>query len=171
VDFNKIFRIDWFRFVTLLTPPFLRKIKQVGFVFSLIKPLEDFSIVFRRFREESIYRVTHNGQVYSLENVLNDEYDPEERRIFIEDSFSIEGTYVFPEEDERPVIINSETSDEILYIYSEESIRASAFDFVVNIPSDLRPTNEVNERNFLIQASGLIDIYKLASKRYEIIWI
>lgn len=155
----------------LLTPPFLRKAKHVGWIYSLLKPMEEFSVIFKIFREQSIYRVTHNGQVYSLENVLNDSYDNEQRRIYIADSVDIDASYVFPEADDKPVIINSETSDEILYIYSEQLVRAAEFDFIVNIPSELRPSSASDESNLIIQISGLIDTYKLASKRYEIKWI
>lgn len=155
----------------LLTPPFLRKEKHVGWIYSLLKPMEDFSAIFKIFREQSIYRVTHNGQVYSLENVLNDSYDNDQRRIYIADSVDIDASYVFPEADDKPVIINSETSDEILYIYSEQLVRSAEFDFIVNIPSELRPSSANEESNLIIQISGLIDTYKLASKRYEIKWI
>lgn len=171
MDFSRIFTVDWYRFGMLLTPPFLRKIKHVSWIYSLLKPVEEFAIRFRIFRENSIYRVTHNGQVFSLENVLNDQYDNDDRRIFIADSVDIDASYVYPEADDKPVIINSETSDEILYIYSEASVRAAEYDFIVNVPSDLRPSSTTDEENLIIQMSGLIDTYKLASKRYEIIWI
>ncbi len=155
----------------LLTPPFLRKTKCISWIYSLLKPLEEFSLVFKVFREKAIYRVTHNGQVYSLENVLNDSFDLELRRIYIADSPDFDASYVYPEDDDKPVIINSEASDEILYIYSEAVIRAAEYDFVIHVPIDLKPASASDENNLIIQISGLVDTYKLASKRYEIQWI
>ena len=171
MDFSKIFIIDWYRFGRLLVPPFLRKIKHIVWIYSLLKPIEDLSLEFRVFRENSIYRVTHNGQVFSLENILNDQYDKSSRRIFITDSLDLDASYVYPESDNKIVIINSEASDEVLRIYSEASIRAAKYDFIVNIPIDLKPSSATSEKNLTTQISGSIDIYKLASKKYKITWI
>ena len=169
--FNKIYDIDWFVFANLITPPFLRKLKHVDWIRTWLNPLEDLSFRFKKIREDAIYRVTHNGQTYSLENVLNDEYDNFDRRIFIEDSFFIEPLYVYPEEDDRPVVVYDETQEGVVYVYDEAAFVASEFDFVIHLPIDLQPAGEQDLNNFLIQLRGLVDFYKLASKRYEIKWI
>ncbi len=169
--YSKIYDIDWFRFANLITPPFLRKAKHIDWIRTWLNPLEDLSFLFKKIREDAIYKVTHNGQVYSLENVLNDEYDNSERRIFIEDSFFIESIYIYPENDEKPVIVYDELNEGVVYIYDDAAYEAVEFDFVINIPQELQPNTEQDLNNFLIQMRGLVDFYKLASKRYEIKWI
>lgn len=168
--FYKIYNIDFRALANLLTPVFLRTRKHIDWILVLLNPLRDVNFSFNKFRNDSIYRVTHNGQVYSLQAVLNDAYDKTERRIKIVDSLFIEPVYVYPEDDEKPVYIYPENQGQT-YVYDNSVFEESELDFIVLIPSDIKPFSENDTRILEIQIRSLVNYYKLASKRYELRWI
>ena len=136
----------------------------------LLKPLEDVNILFKKFREESIYKVTHNGQVFSLQKVLNDAFDNELRRIVIEDAFFVDPLYIYPEADNKPVYIYEETETPV-YIYDGTVFLNLDVEFVVIFPIELKPFNQDDLNKIETRIKGLVNYYKLASKRYIIQWI
>lgn len=171
MKYDKIYEINFRNLINLVTPPFLRKRKFIDWLFVLLSPIEAINISFNKFRRQSIYKVTHNGQVYSLNAVLNDSYDPSERRIRIQDSILKESTYVYPEDDKKEVWIYPEASNRPVYIYDEAAFKDINFDFLVLMPLELRPANAEDLELILIQIRSLVNYYKLASKTFNIIWI
>lgn len=171
MSFNNLYKINWFRFANLTVPPFLRGIKHVNWIYSWLKPLDDLNVRFATFRERMIYRVTHNSQVYSIEDVLNDSFDNTERRIYIESTDFVESLYLHPQGDDLPIIINPTMKEEQVFIYSIGTNLQASSDFVVYVPVELRPSDEEQEFNVLTRMGALIDLYKLASKKYAIVWI
>lgn len=172
MSFSNIYIIDFKKLANLLTPPFLRKDKLIDWLQVLLKPLEEVNGYFNLNRKDSIYKVTHNGQVYSLQAVLNDKYDNTERRIRIVDYFIRELIYIYPEADNKPVYIYPEDAIDVdpVYIFDESIFDEVELDFVVLIPIEYKPL-DAQELNILeIQIRSLINYYKLASKRYSIKW-
>jgi hypothetical protein len=166
VNYSNIYNINFRELVNLLTPPILRKLKFTDFLEALLKPLEEVNFNFKIFRNKSIYKVTRNGQIVYLQAVLNDSYDNGLRRIYIEDFPIYEPIYIYPVSDEKPAYLGSP------YLYTDEEIyNAVEFDFLVFIPVEYRPSSPENLNIFLIQIRSLINYYKLASKRYNIIFI
>ncbi len=168
--YSNIYNIDFGNLANLLTPPFLRKVKLIDWLIVLLKPLEEVNVSFKSFRNDAIYQVTHNGQVFSLQKVLNDAYDNTERRIRIVDSFVVDPLYIYPEDDERPVYVYPE-GQEPPYVYDDVVFEEIDVDFIVLLPSDFRPSNDEDRRILEIQIRSLINYYKLASKRYVLKWI
>lgn len=172
MNFSNIYNIDFAKLANLLTPPFLRKRKLIDWLIALLKPLEEVNLSFKKFREDSIYKVTHNGQVYSLQAVLNDAYDNDLRRIRIKDSLFIDPLYIYPEDDERPVYIYPEGQDpDQVYVYDDSVFDDIDVDFIVCIPVEYRPADPQELNVLLIQIKSLINYYKIASKTYIIKWI
>lgn len=172
MNFSNLYNIDFPKLANLLTPPFLRKEKLIDWLIALLKPLGEVNVRFNSFRKKSIYQVTHNGQVYSLQAVLNDAYDDELRRIRIVDSIDIDPLYIYPENDNRPVYIYPEGQDpNQVYIYDDSVFEDIDTDFIVLIPVEYRPADAQELNILLIQIRSLINYYKLASKRYIIEWI
>lgn len=170
MKYFNVYNIDFSKLANLLTPPFLRKARLLDWLIVLLKPLEEVNRDFNAFRAVSIYQVTHNGQVFSLQAVLNDAYDNVERRIRIVDTLVLDPLYIYPEADERPVYVYPEGQQvgEIPYVYDESVFDDIDLDFLVLIPIEYRPA-DAQERNILeIQIRSLVNYYKLASKRYEI---
>lgn len=85
MNYSKIYDIDFRELANLLTPPMLRRRRHIDWIETLLKPLEQVNFSLKKYRKDAIYKVTHNGQVVYLEKVLNDSFDPELRRIKIDD--------------------------------------------------------------------------------------
>lgn len=171
MNFSNIYNLNFAKLANLLTPPFLRKPKLIDWLVVLLKPLGDVNRSFNKFRAKSIYQVTHNGQVYSLQAVLNDAYDNDLRRIRIVDSYVIDPVYVYPEADQRPVYINPDGVNPTTYLYDDSIFVDIDVDFLVLIPEEYKPADPQDLNILVIQIRSLINYYKLASKRYKIIWI
>ena len=165
------YEINFNVLANLLTPPFLRKPKLIDWLITLLKPLEETNYKFKAFRRQAIYKVTHNGQVVYLQKVLRDAYDNEQRRILIQDAFSIDPIWVYPQNDQLPIYIYSEAENKPVYLYDNSIFDAGDYDFVVLFPLELKPLTAFETNILEIQIKSLINYYKLASKRYIILWI
>lgn len=160
-QYNEVFKIDFEKLIKLLLPTFMRKSTIVAFIKAVIKPLINEKEQFDKNREDNLYRLSITPQVFSLEKMLNDRYDPALRRIFITDGEFIEQDYIYLEVEEKSIYIYEESEYEDIYIYDESEIGYEGDDFYVNIPSYITvPEDEVNE---------LLYIYKLVSKKHKII--
>ncbi len=168
MNYSKIYNIDFRSLANLLTPPFLRKKTFIDWLSCLLHPLSFVNYNLNIFRKESIYKVTHNGQVVYLQKVLNDKYDNELRRIRIQDSFIYDPTWVYPEIRELPVYVYDENNP--VYIYDESAFDTAETDFVAIFPNEIKPVNEIDLNILEIQIKSLINYYKLAGKRYLILW-
>lgn len=167
-NYSNIYNINFRKLGDLLTPPPLRKPVFIDWIETFLKPLEEVNVLFKKFRKNSIYKVTHNGQVCYLQKVLNDAFDRFPRRIYITDVFYIENLYIYPENDNKPVYIN-ETQP--VYIYDDAAFDIPDYEFIVHMPIELKPAAEIDLINLEIQIKSLVNYYKLASKRYVIQWI
>lgn len=149
--------INYNRLALAIVPLKLRQSLLMNFLYVLLTGVRKASSVFSTYRENTDYRLTHNGQVCYLRDVLNDRFDWSERRITIEDVAEGEGAILYRRELSRflmtPVIINKRAFT-----------GSDAVDFAVVVPVALRGAF-VEE-----QMRALIDTYKLASKRYTIIY-
>lgn len=154
----KIYNIDYSKLTTWLVPTFLRKQKTLAFVRVLIEPVIKLYNDLIAFRNDVVYKINHNGQVVYLQKVLNDRFDPSERRIYITDGNINEPTYIYTYLENKPIFLGKR------HIYSREELKFRDVDFVVVFPSNFLLKGEV-----LIRIKALVNYYKLASKTYEII--
>lgn len=169
--FNNIYKLNFRNLANFLTPPFLRKQRFIDWLDTLLKPLEEVNFRFNGFRRDSIYKVTHNGQVVYLQKVLRDQFDRELRRIQIVDSISFDPVWVYPDADNLPVYITDDADPEPRFIYTGGAVFGDiGFDFVILMPAELKPASEEDLNIFELQIKSLTNYYKLASKRYLIVW-
>ena len=87
---------------------------------------------------------------------LNDTFDQVLRRIRIEDMIHFNALYIYTEPENQPVYLEEK------YLYTSGEMQVSGVNFSVHIPNELR-TREV-------EIKALIETYKIASKRYIIIY-
>ena len=71
------------RLALLLLPTFWRRPILATLAYAMVSPLGYLHTRFVLFRRDTVYRLTHNGQVCYLRAVLNDTFDPIERRITV----------------------------------------------------------------------------------------
>lgn len=163
---DKLFDSNIRRLALLIFPTWLRRPLVSALLFSGISPLTRLLGELRIFRKETTYRLTHNGQVCKLRSMLNDEFDPQYRRILIEDGDSsgkLEASKVWMR-DEGKWIMLKHRGEGVALLHPEGFNGTSGYDFWVNVPSDLRDS----EREARMRA--LVNMYKLACKRYTIIY-
>ena len=142
------------RFALLLLPTFWRKPLLATLAYAMVSPLGYLHTRFVLFRRDTVYRLTHNGQVCYLRAVLNDQFDPIERRITLHKREE-EQAFLLPTRDTgRAFIINRRGFGGI-----------NGFDFWVNIPISLYDTVDAS------RLRAIVGTYKLASKRFSINYI
>jgi len=149
------YELDIKKLAVLLMPTFLRRTAHIKWLWMLVKPLEDIFYQWQQFRTDNIYKLNHNSQVCRLRKVLNDYFDPIERRIIIIDGYDYERQYLFTEVEQQPVYLGT------MYLYRDSDYSDAGYDFIVLAPPEL-----LDKDNYEMHA--LIDYYKLAGKRYNI---
>ena len=136
-----------------------------AFAFALVTPVSHLHVRFMQYRQRTGYRLRHNGQVCYLRAVLNDEFDPELRRITISDSDKTDfGTVVYRRVARRPLKLPLRADSAGVKIYRRGFTGAGAVDFIVGIPAALR--GNIDESRL----SGVVDTYRLASMRYAVLY-
>lgn len=153
------------RLALLLLPTFWRRPLFGAFAFALVTPVSHLHVRFMQYRQRTGYRLRHNGQVCYLRAVLNDEFDPELRRITLSDSDKADfGTVVYRRAHRRPLKLPLRADSAGEKIYRREFTGAGAVDFIVGIPDALR--GRIDESRL----SGVVDTYRLASMRYAVLY-
>ena len=149
------FNVHWKKLAILLTPTFLRSELMKSWIELLMEGINDIHYQWLQFRKSNIYILAHNSQVCYLRGALNDRFDNEQRRIQIIDGNKYTRKYIYTDEEQKPRFLG------IIYIHGDEDYSDTGVDFIVQVPNDI--IFNINEMK------GLIDFYKLASKRYKIV--
>ncbi len=153
------YNIDFLELVRELLPVELRKKKVKAWLASLIKPAVLVYSSFLTFRASVLYELDHNGQVCRLRKALNDKFDSNERRIYIEDSPTILPAYFHRRIEVKPKYLRRRTEATPVYIRRRSEITFGG-SFIVYVPTDL-----VFDTGTM---KLLINKYRLAGKAYTI---
>lgn len=163
-----IYTLDWTTLLKMFVPSIRRKSKHQQLLNAFTFPLRKLHQEFLSFKDESIYKVSHNASVGLLEKVLNDKFDSGQRRIYInnvqrEDDLRV---YTLPQEKQIGIFTNAPVG-----IRSGNSFNPDSPDFKVYLPTDIQPINSTQLEGLIIQIRAQLDYYKLYAKKYELIWI
>jgi hypothetical protein len=154
------FKIDYYKLVRLLLPIILRQPIVIAFLESAVSPVDMLHILFSNNRDDNLYRLSITPQVCYLEKALNDRFDVGDRRIYIGDGVFYEELFLYTDAENKDEFIYAETENKNMYIYTGSETGSESVDFIVNVPADLK----YNEP----EMKAIIDMYKLASKKYSI---
>jgi len=149
------YRVDYNRLVLLLLPTFLRKPVLIGYIQSLISPIDNLYYRWCSFREDNLYKVKHTGQICKLRKALNDRFDPMLRRIIIGDGNRYRRQYLYTTAENRPKYLGT------LFLYQNSDYADTGADFIIWVPA------EINIRQ-PYELKAWIDFYKAGGKRYKI---
>ena len=152
-----MYNLDYNKLLLQLIPSFLRKDRLVGLMQSIVYPVKQLFDLFIKYRSERIYELNHSGQVYSMENVFNDRFDAEERRIYITDGFAKDRTYIYTRAENKPVFLGQ------VFLYNRGDYGDTGVDFIVWVPNAIVITLEE-----MYELRALVDKYRIAPKRYKI---
>ncbi len=163
---SKIYGINFNRLITWLVPPVLRITFWLEWFKVLTAPVKVLYTDFKRYREETNYKLAITPQVCCLERAVNDSFDSELRRVTITDTGDRDITFIHPDEAQIPLITHAEglgKDNEIPLIHSDAGYIGSGYDFFVNLPFQLNKPEEY-------RLKALLNENKLPGKRYQIIY-
>lgn len=143
-----------------LLPILWRKPRMLTFLWSLITPVQSIYFEFMAARKRNIYRAKNNWMKCYLQTALNDEFDPQQRRITIDEILESDALYIynhgmFIDPNLEPTYLD----DEPVYL-EMNSAYDDTQDFIVNLHSV--------QANFA-DVRALVDYYKMDGTRYKII--
>lgn len=161
---RRTFNINIKRLALLTLPTWMRRPIVSALLFAGVTPLSRLLQELRTLRDETSYRVNHNGQVCKLRGALNDAFDAKERRIKIEDedNGSQRGARLFTRDMDRHILVPLRATGNAFIINRRGYGGASGFDFWVSIPFALM--GKIDETRL----AAVVSTYKLASKRWTI---
>lgn len=160
------YAINMKRLALLLLPTFWRRPLFAALTYAAVSPLQALHTRFMRWRQETDYRLRYNGQVCHLEAVLNDRFDPLQRRITITDNAENIGSITLHRRAvDRSVLLPQRGSGRIILLNRRGYGGVSGVDFWVNLPISLYGDID------LAQVRAVVGTYKLASKRFSINFI
>lgn len=154
------------RLALLLLPTFWRRPLLAAVTYASVAPVQELHTRFMRWKQQTDYRLRHNGQVCHLEAVLNDLFDPGERRITVTDNGENGWQMTLHlRETDRSLLVPPRSAGRAVLLNRRGYGGVNGYDFWVNLPLALRPKIDLE------QARAVINSYKLASKRYSINFI
>lgn len=158
--------VNFKRLALLLLPTFWRKPLLATIAYAAVSPLCYLHTRFVLFRRDSVYRISHNGQVCHLRAVLNDQFDPIERRITITETAGSAGVLMLRERDQQQgQLLPIRASGRAVLVNRRGFGGVNAYDFWVNVPA------AVFESADATRLKAIVGTYKLASKRFSINYI
>ena len=160
---SKLYDVNFKRLALLLLPTFRRRPLLAALAYAAVSPLQYLHTRFMLWRRDTDYRLLHNGQVCCLRGLLNDLFDPIDRRITVTEEVSNVGNIVLHRrEAQRAVRLPARGSGRMVVLNRRGYGGVSGYDFWVNIPVALLDEIDTD------RVRAVVDSYKLASKRYQI---
>lgn len=150
------FNIDFYKYVLVMLPTFLRKQKMVLYLIYLILPVAILHNDFLRNRKNNLKKLTYNGQVCYLRAALNDKYDRTFRRIVIVDVPKKLNDFIYTKQENRDVYLGT------MFIEQDFVYNPIDVDFLVKVPSDVL----IDYENYI---KSTVDLYLSAGKNYRIV--
>ncbi len=165
---SNVYSLHIGRLIKLSLPTFLRKPKTLAFLNALFKPMLSQYNAFVAYKDDAIYRVSHNGSVTLLQKVLNDAFDDSQRRIYINNVQRRDTLRLYSREFERDI---GTFTDAKFGFRSALEFDNTQADFTVHIPIEYQPDTELELNKYLIKVGAIINYYKIYGKNYNIVWI
>lgn len=140
---DNLFLVDYEKLAIQEMPTQWRKPVHVAWIKLLIYPFKKQLERLRAERTRNIYQLSHDSRVGRVEKVLNDRFDPIERRIRIGDGNRIDSLYLYTEAEAKQTYLPN-------VLYTEQEIADRNTDFKVLIPSVINlPAQELEALKFL----------------------
>lgn len=127
-----MFNFDFQKLIYNLLPSFLRSEKMQAWLNALVFPVKTLHAKFLAYRDETLFSLSHNGQVLSLEDLLNRIFNPDDiyPRIYISDGPRKAKTYLYNESENKSTRLhNLGESYPPVYLFNQQE--STGFDFTV----------------------------------------
>lgn len=153
--------IDWRKFVVIKLLRCMRVASVFGLVYALVYGVNYIYNTLLSYEASVRYKLAHTSQVWSIEAVLNDSFDPVERRIYIRPAGGYTVTRIHRRSDMDPTVIQPRT-DAPWVVHNRSAYTGGSFNFIV-----VTPYRYTESEIYAIKA--IVNFYCLAGKRYDII--
>lgn len=162
--------VNFQRLIKLSLPIDLRQPTILAWLNAVFNPIKENYLRFSLFKQSSFYIISHNSSIVLLQKMLNDKFDNEERRIFIYNvqRSDINRFYYQNENKEFGFYNEGNVQKGFYYIFQNQDLSP---DYVVNIPIEYQPENEIDLEKYLIRVRSEINRYNHYAKTYKIEWI
>ena len=152
------YKINFNKLVVQLMPTFLRQPRMIAFISLFSAELTKLYNAWLIKKSQDETWLQHNSQVCYLRKILNDEFDDIERRINITDGQLYDRQYVYTLGEKKPKYLGK------IFIRQNTDYADTGIDFFVVVPVEIN--NEQNK----YKLEAWVNRYRLASKRYKIIY-
>lgn len=158
---SNIFNADWRRFARMFTPVELRRSKLMTSLYAALSPLAGLHASFLVFRSNVQYRLGINYQVCHLERLLNDTYDVEERRIYINNEPpNFLPIVLYTKAETQPVKLYQKSEAQPVKMYRKSETPAELISFVIYVHAAIAFNAQ--------ELSALVRQYCLPTKQFTI---
>lgn len=168
---ENIYRIDYTRFKEQLLPILLRKPKLLAFLKQLITPFISLYDLFFEFKNQAIYKTQHNASIILLTKVLNDAFDPVDRRIYIENALILDSEHFYTPENGPPFYFYYTVNGPPQYYMEPGAYNVYGSDFTVFIPQLQLSGFLQDALRKIAEIKAKLDYYKLFGTKYTIVWL
>lgn len=185
----RIYNIDFYKLVKNLLPQFLQKkgvlswvdtsnffwvtsdgqawntgeaTRHLQWLKSLVAPLFSLNAIFGVYVDEVRAQLYMTGQVIYMEHYLNDIFDNNARRIYIEDGDASLPLIMYNKDETDSFTIYNKSENQTDSILLNRSDLENQVDFKIKIPWENIPTIEKNKM------AAHVNKYKIAGKRFSI---
>lgn len=170
----KILEVNWKKLVFQLLPSFLRHKNLFAYAYAAIGNAVALDGRTDKYIKSAVYRLSHTPKKIHVQKVLNDHFDSQQRRIAIENIKNTEPVWFANPIADKPVWFAKRTSGRALGVgalfFRPSDYRKGDADFLVCVPTALKPVHEAAVRDWLSQIEGQVDYYKEPDKKYRIKW-
>lgn len=158
------YNINYAQYAVQMLPPNLRVELMIAYIKAVVVPFEELNAQFSKLKDNIDYN--HYSQICYMQGLINDYFDPLERRVVIRNTIIDQDYSLFwKEQINKPVMLYKEDSEGFIpyMLNSDFEIGASNIDFEIVLPMGYA-LSESEE----IRLTNLVNQSKLASKRYRI---
>lgn len=157
---DNTYSVNWNKLISWLTPSVLFKPKIFALLKSIVAPISLLQGEFIGYRYQVNYELSITGQVCRLEKLLNDRYDPVDRRIYISNGNPSPKKFAFKQNEFVPQPVYTEPENVGYFIFQEGEITQQTYHFNVNVPVGLA----FDENEF----KSVLNAFKMPAKKYTI---
>lgn len=163
---RRIYDISFSSLILMFIPVRIREVRLYRILQCIAEPLVLLHDEFKNYVSGANYELQHNGQVMSIEKVLNDKwnpgYDPTDhdntKSIYISDGEKPDRPYLHLQAEDLPKYFDPPAPQQ--YLFSKAEYDAVYCDFIINVPVAISFDEEVMR--------AIVDAYKAAGKIYKI---
>lgn len=158
-----MFNIDFNKLIIWMLPFFRRQTNYYSWMQTLCSGVISMFNELMVKRTADLYQINHDSRVFSIQAVLNDQFDTVNRTIYITDGFNKERIYLFTREESKPIYFYQRSENKPVYLFNRTDYADTGVDFIVWVPNAI-----VLSVQDLTLLNSLVTKYKLASKRFAI---